>query len=178
MSQRNPLNERYQNNKPEGKTRKSAASAKPASKAASSVRMESSKPAKKKVKEERPTNNAPKVEIDRKGKEAKQAEKADRKRDRVRRRAISSFVPDSEEFKRLNRKRMIYSGIGFALMVVAIIISLTIPQEMFLSIGTMIVAWVFFFIGVRIDTKQLRPLRQRGYERFERKQMKKQKHNK
>lgn len=73
---------------------------------------------------------------------------------------------------------MIYSGIGFALMVVAIIISLTIPQEMFLSIGTMIVAWVFFFIGVRIDTKQLRPLRQRGYERFERKQMKKQKHNK
>lgn len=41
MSQRNPLNERYQNaDERKGATRKSAASAKPASKAASSVRVE------------------------------------------------------------------------------------------------------------------------------------------
>ena len=41
MSQRNPLNERYQNtDERTGKTRKSAASAKPTTKAAASVRME------------------------------------------------------------------------------------------------------------------------------------------
>ena len=37
MSQRNPMNERYQNDEHQGKTRKSAASAKPKSAAASSV---------------------------------------------------------------------------------------------------------------------------------------------
>ena len=37
MSQRNPMNERYQSDKRQGTTRKSAASAKPKSKAASSV---------------------------------------------------------------------------------------------------------------------------------------------
>lgn len=41
MSTRNPMNERYQDEtKPKGKTRKSAASAKPVSKAGSSVRVE------------------------------------------------------------------------------------------------------------------------------------------
>ena len=40
MSQRNPMNERYTSEERTGKTRKSAASAKPSSKAASSVRVE------------------------------------------------------------------------------------------------------------------------------------------
>ena len=48
MSTRNPMNERYQDEgKPAGKTRKSAASAKPATKAASSVRMETKEKPKK-----------------------------------------------------------------------------------------------------------------------------------
>lgn len=41
MSQRNPMNDRYTTDERTGKTRKSAASAKPASKAASSVRLQS-----------------------------------------------------------------------------------------------------------------------------------------
>ena len=46
MTQRNPMNERYQNTeeKKQGKTRKSAASAKPVTKAASSVRIEGPAP--------------------------------------------------------------------------------------------------------------------------------------
>ena len=47
MSQRNPMNERYTSDQKHGATRKSAASAKPVSKAASSVRTTSSKPEKK-----------------------------------------------------------------------------------------------------------------------------------
>ena len=41
MSQRNPMNERYTAEDRTGKTRKSAASAKPKAKAAASVRIES-----------------------------------------------------------------------------------------------------------------------------------------
>ena len=47
MSQRNPMNERYTGDHKGGSTRKSAASAKPVSRAASSVRLESDKPKKK-----------------------------------------------------------------------------------------------------------------------------------
>ena len=47
MSQRNPMNERYTSDQKRGATRKSAASAKPVSKAASSVRTTSAKPEKK-----------------------------------------------------------------------------------------------------------------------------------
>ena len=43
MTQRNPMNERYQSEDRKGATRKSAASAKPVSKAASSVRIQSTK---------------------------------------------------------------------------------------------------------------------------------------
>ena len=42
MSQRNPMNERYQSEDHQGKTRKSAASAKPKSKAAASVVVQTS----------------------------------------------------------------------------------------------------------------------------------------
>lgn len=48
MTTRSPMNERYQDSgKPQGKTRKSAASAKPVKKAASSVRMETKEAPKK-----------------------------------------------------------------------------------------------------------------------------------
>lgn len=48
MSQRNPMNDRYQTDEHQGKTRKSAASAKPKSKAASTVHIQStSKPKKR-----------------------------------------------------------------------------------------------------------------------------------
>ncbi|NPD30755.1 hypothetical protein HLV37_02530 [Eggerthellaceae bacterium zg-1084] len=53
MSQRNPLNERYQNEERTGKTRKSAASAKPTAKRAGTVRMEPPKTPKQKRAEAR-----------------------------------------------------------------------------------------------------------------------------
>lgn len=47
MTQRNPMNDRYQTDEVKGQTRKSAASAKPKTKAAASVHVESTKPVKK-----------------------------------------------------------------------------------------------------------------------------------
>ena len=200
------MNERYQSNKPEGKTRRSAASAKPVTKAAASVRTTPKKPAKKGLfggssssskpeqkrdpkadaeqaaqarKDRAIISRAPKEKLTKEERAERRAkESTERKEGAARRRAISRFVPDTDEFRRLNRKRMIYSGIGFVGMVVAIICSLVIPEQMMLSIGIMIVAWVFFFIGVRIDSNQLRPLRERGYDAWERKQMRKSKKHK
>lgn len=52
MTQRNPMNERYQTGAHRGQTRKSAASMKPKSKAAASVRMQSTTKTKKQKKAE------------------------------------------------------------------------------------------------------------------------------
>lgn len=176
MSQRNPMNERYQSNKPEGKTRKSAASAKPVTKAASSVRPEPTTPPKKGFLERMTSGSTDEEKA--KSSKGKTNARTERKTERQRRRAIQSFVPDTAEFKRLNRKRFIYSAVGFAGMIIAIIVSLFMPEQMALSIGIMIVAWVFFFIGVRIDSNQLRPLRQKGYEQARRQAEKKEKKGK
>lgn len=188
MSQRNPMNERYTTDKPQGKTRKSAASAKPVNKAASSVRMQSDiKPAKKGLfglGGNSNSDSATAKESEKKAEEQsakraaeKREEKEYRKTGRARRRAISSFVPDSAEFRRLNRRRLIFSAIGFVGMIIAIVLSLVLPNLPAVSIGLMIASWVFFYIGVRIDTTKLRPLREQGYERYER-QLEKQRKGK
>ena len=196
MSQRNPMNERYTSDQKRGATRKSAASAKPVSKAASSVRT-SAKPEKKGLfggskKQEPAPAKAPKktqaAQSARKAEEApslskeeqkeiekhnKQVKRADREARRERNKEVNRFVPDTAEFKRLNRKRMVYSGVGFVGMIIAIVLSLLIPQQPFISIGLMIASWFFFFMGMRIDTNQLRPLREQGYDKAVRQAQKK-----
>lgn len=194
MSQRNPMNERYTTDKPQGSTRKSAASAKPVAKAAASVRT-SAKPEKKGLfggskstpapakSSAKASSKSSEKAAPAKGSKAdkatplskedqaaarkhnKELERQSKSAARERNRAINRFVPDNAEFKRLNRKRMIFSGIGFAGMIVAIILSLVIPDQPFIAIGLMVVAWVFFFIGMRIDTQQMRPLREQGYDK-------------
>lgn len=197
MSQRNPMNERYTSDQKHGATRKSAASAKPVSKAASSVRTTSSKPEKKGLfggfkKQEPAPAKAPKktkaAQSSAKAEEApslskeeqkeiekhnKKVKRADREARRERNKEVNRFVPDTAEFKRLNRKRMVYSGVGFVGMIVAIVLSLLIPQQPFISIGLMIASWFFFFMGMRIDTNQLRPLREQGYDKAVRQAQKK-----
>ena len=103
----------------------------------------------------------------------KKVKRADREARRERNKEVNRFVPDTAEFKRLNRKRMVYSGVGFVGMIVAIVLSLLIPQQPFISIGLMIASWLFFFMGIRIDTNQLRPLREQGYDKAVRQAQKK-----
>lgn len=84
MSQRNPMNERYTSDKHVGTTRKSAASAKPKSKAAASVTMGTSKktPQQRKV-------------------EQKEARK--KEQDRQRELDRKYYKPDTERYKKLKR---------------------------------------------------------------------------
>ena len=65
MSQRNPMNDRYQTDEHRGQTRKSAASAEPKTKAASSVRMQPTVKTKQQKKAEKRVQRAKQAEIDR-----------------------------------------------------------------------------------------------------------------
>ena len=56
----------------------------------------------------------------------------DREARRERNKEINRFVPNTEEFRRLNRKRMVYSGVGFVGMLIAIVLSLLVPQQPFI----------------------------------------------
>lgn len=66
MTQRNPLNERYQSDQPKGQTRKSAASAKPKAKAAASVHIQTTTKSKAQLKAEKKQRRARQAELDRK----------------------------------------------------------------------------------------------------------------
>lgn len=82
MSQRNPMNERYTTDERQGKTRKSAAAAKPKSKAANSVTIQSAK----KTPEQK-----------------KAAEKAARREEQAKQREIERkyYKPDTPRYKRM-----------------------------------------------------------------------------
>ncbi|MEA5019827.1 MAG: hypothetical protein VB027_05620 [Gordonibacter sp.] len=66
MSQRNPMNDRYQTDDHKGQTRKSAASAKPKTKAASSVRMEPTVKTKQQKKAAQKAERSKQTQLDRK----------------------------------------------------------------------------------------------------------------
>ena len=65
MSQRNPMNDRYQTDEHQGQTRKSAASMKPKSKAASSVRVQPTVKTKQQKKADKKAARTKQTEIDR-----------------------------------------------------------------------------------------------------------------
>lgn len=66
MTQRNPLNDRYQVDERQGKTRKSAASAKPKTKAAASVRIQPAQKTKQQKKAEQKASRSKRSDLDRK----------------------------------------------------------------------------------------------------------------
>ena len=65
MSQRNPMNDRYQTDEHQGQTRKSAASAKPKSKAAATVRVQPTQKTKQQKKAEQKAARAKQQQVDR-----------------------------------------------------------------------------------------------------------------
>ena len=139
MSQRNPMNERYTNDKRANVSRKSAASAKPKTKAAGTVTVTgSSKPAKDK----------------------KQLQKEARKAEQARQREIDRkyYKPDTERYKKLRR----YWILSLAAAVVCVILSwLLRPVEpewiamvcLFLAYGFVIFAFYIDFSKIRKERK-------------------------
>lgn len=135
MSQRNPMNERYQSDKRQGTTRKSAASAKPKSKAAASV-----------------TYSAPK-----KDPKAKKAElKAQRKAASERQREIDAKYskPDTERYKKL--RRIFWASMIAAVVCVAASWLLRTVQPEWLAMGALILGYVFIIFAFYIDFSKVR----------------------
>lgn len=168
MSQRNPMNERYTQDRTAGTTRKSAASAKPVSKAGASVYVKEAKPAKRSMMDRFKGEDA-NTKKSSKGTATEQRQTA-----RQRKRAINRFVPETADYKHYNKKRMMYSAAGCGVIVIAILMSIFTPYQI-PAIVLMILAWVLFCISVYMDSRYLRPIREREYMKAESKANKKKK---
>ena len=135
MTQRNPMNERYQSEDRKGATRKSAASAKPVSKAASSVRIESTKKTPQQKKAER-----------------KQQRAKDAERDR------QFYNPPTAEYKRL--RKIWWVCLILSLTVVSFAgNNLGMPAP--IMYVTLALAYVFIIAALYIDMGKCRKARQK-----------------
>lgn len=142
MSQRNPMNERYQTDKHQGTTRKSAASAKPKSKAAASV-----------------TYSSPK-----KDPKAKKAElKAQRRAESEKQREIDRkySTPDTERYKKL--RRIFWATMVGAIVCVVASWLLRGVQPEWLAMAALILAYVLIIFAFYIDLSKVRKER-RAYQ--------------
>lgn len=143
MSQRNPMNDRYGADAPSGKTRKSAASAKPKSKAAATV-----------------VTSAPK-----KSKQQKKADaKAERKRQQEAQRELDRkyYTPDTPRYRQL-RKLWWVCLIGGVLCVAAsFLFREQMPEP--LALGVLFAAYAFIIAAFYIDLSKIRKERQ-AYQR-------------
>lgn len=142
MSQRNPMNDRYTTDGPKGQTRKSAASAKPKTKAASSVRVVAAEKTKEQKKAER---------------------KAREKEERQKQRELDAryYNPPTPEYKRWRR-------IWWICLIAAIVCTAVsfLGRDMFptgLSFGILILAYVFIIGAFYVDFSRIKKVR-RAYQ--------------
>ena len=145
MSQRNPLNDRYQTDEVRGKTRKSAASAKPKSQAAASVVV---KPQKKSAKDR------------------KAEEKAARKKAQAEQRELDRkyYTPDTDRYRKLRK-------IWWALLVAAVLCTVVsfffrsqLPEGVALAV--LLAAYAFIIAAFYIDFSKIRKERRNYQDRM------------
>lgn len=135
MSQRNPMNERYTTDSHRGTTRKSAASAKPKSKAAASVTVGT----KKKTPAER-----------------KAAQKAARKAEQEKQRELDRkyYKPDTERYKKL--RRTWWLSLGGAVLCVCASWALRGVQPEWMAIAALFLAYALIIFAFYIDFSKIR----------------------
>ena len=145
MSQRNPMNQRYNSEKPVGTTRKSAASAKPKTRAAASVTTKTSK-------------KTPK--------EKKAEQKAARREAQERQREIDRkyYKPDTQRYRDLRR---LWWGllIGAVLCVVASFLLRQIEPD-WIAMVVLFLAYAFIILAFYVDFSKIRKERQAYQDRM------------
>ena len=150
MSQRNPMNERYTSEERSGKTRKSAASAKPTSKAASSVRMQSSK-----------SNDKPKGFFSRARNESTK-DAGTRAKEKAQKRAAQEerfayHDPDTDEYKKW--RRIWWGCIAGAIVMTALSMYLLNAMNNRAGVATLILGYIMLGLSIFIDIKKVRKIR-------------------
>ncbi len=138
MSQRNPMNDRYQTDEHQGQTRKSAASAKPKTKAAATVRIQPTEKTKAQKKAEKKQARAKQADLDR-----------------------QYYNPPTPEYKRLRK-------IWWALLIAAIVLTgFSFFGRSFLpEVGTYIslgLAYACIIGALYVDFSKIRKVR-RAYQ--------------
>ncbi len=173
MAQRNPMNDRYQGDGPQGKTRKSAAQLKPKTEAASSVHIDKKPTTKQERKAARKRRDAQIA-----AKETERRRKAEEREKQARLESgeepeepkkegaidkVKKFVaprptdananvpvrgkgPDTPEYKRLKKIYWILMGVGVAAIIVSFIINFNFPE--FLDGWGMMVPMVLAYVAV------------------------------
>ena len=140
MTQRNPMNERYSSDKPAGQTRKSAASAKPKSKAAATVHAPREKTAKE-----------------------KKAEQKEREQKMQERRGATSSVHGvydipTDEYKRLKRVWWICLIVAIVLTIAAWFV-LQIPEFSTFGYIMLFAGYAAIIYGLYVDLWKIRKIR-------------------
>ena len=136
MTQRNPMNDRYQSDAPKGQTKRSASSLKPKTKAASSVYIRSNE-------------------------KTPQEKKAIRKEQRRKQHELDSmyYNPPTEAYKRLRRMWWVFLGIAIALTALALFIP-NIFDNAALTWIFLIPAYACIIVALWIDFSKIRKVRQ------------------
>jgi hypothetical protein len=147
MTQRNPMNERYQTEEKIGKTRKSAASAKPVTKAASSVHVESSAPA--------PKGRMAKA----KAQATKEATKGKSSKTDSPRAKAEYYTPDTPEYKKWRRIWWIAIGVAMGLTALSFLIMMLLPDSPMVGYVMLGLAYALLFFSIWIDLAKVRKIR-------------------
>lgn len=145
MSQRNPMNERYTTEKHTGSTRKSAASAKPKTKAAASVTLGTTK----------------KTQQQRKA-EAKAARKKEQERQRELDRKY--YKPDTERYKKL--KRLWWASLGGAVLCTVLSWVLRGVEPAWIAFVCLFAAYALIIFAFYLDFSKIRKERRSYQERM------------
>lgn len=140
MSQRNPMNERYQSEKPKGQTKKSASSLKPKSKAAASVHIKT------------PGHTPQEKKAIKKAQRAKQQEL-----DRM------YYNPPTEQYKKLRRIWWFLLIAAIALTVLGMIMPNVMPDNIWATWICIIPAYGFIIAAIWLDFSKIRKVR-RAYQ--------------
>lgn len=137
MSQRNPMNERYQGEAPKGQTKKSASSMKPKTKAASSVYVRSAE-------------------------KTPQEKKAIRREQRQKQRELDSkyYNPPTEEYKRLRRLWWVCLGGAIVLTALGMFIPQWLPNVPGIQWWCIMPAYALIIVALWLDFSKIRKVRQ------------------
>lgn len=139
MSQRNPLNDRYNTEEHKGKTRRSAASAKPAKEAASSVYVAP----KQKTKEERKA-------IQRAEKKAKRQREAELER--------KYANPPTEEYRRLRRIWWVMLGAAIVCLALSFFLRGVLGEVGFMVV--LVLSYVFIIAALWLEFSKMKKVRE------------------
>lgn len=144
MTQRNPMNSRYQSDEKLGKTRKSAAAAKPSTKAAATVCVA-----------------PPKTKKEKRAEEAARARKI-RARQLPQQRDAQFNVP-TPEYKRVRRLWWIVLITAIVLVTVSFLLTKVPGVPVELSTVILVIAYAFIIYAIYLDVGKTRKLR-RAYQ--------------